>query len=60
VSSELTGLITASYARQVAAVTGARNYTTPVEIPALSVSQAWHVPRTSTRPIIGSGLRFSP
>lgn len=42
-NSGLTGLITARYAQQVAAVTGSRRYDIPVELPVLPVSQAWHV-----------------
>jgi DNA-binding transcriptional LysR family regulator len=41
-NSELTGLISARYARQVAAVTGARVYDVPAELPVLPISQAWH------------------
>jgi DNA-binding transcriptional LysR family regulator len=43
VNSGLTGLITASYAQQVATVTGARLYDIPAELPGLPISQAWHV-----------------
>jgi DNA-binding transcriptional LysR family regulator len=42
-SSQLTGLITASYAAQVAALTGAHLYEIPAELPKLPLSQAWHV-----------------
>ncbi len=42
-SSGLTGLLTGRYARQVAALTGARVYDVPAELPALPVSQAWHL-----------------
>lgn len=42
-NSDLTGLITAGYAHQVAALTGARVYEIPAELPALPLSQAWHV-----------------
>lgn len=42
-SSELTGLISAGYAAQVAALTGARVYEIPAELPAMDLSQAWHV-----------------
>ena len=41
--SELTGLVTAGYAAQVAARTGACVYRIPAELPELSISQAWHV-----------------
>jgi DNA-binding transcriptional LysR family regulator len=41
--SQLTGLITAGYATQVAALTGAHIYQIPAELPGLSLSQAWHV-----------------
>jgi DNA-binding transcriptional LysR family regulator len=43
VSSGLTGLITASYANQTAALTGASVYEIPAELPELELSQAWHV-----------------
>ena len=42
-SSELTGLMTAGYAAQVAALTGAHLYEIPAELPTLPISQAWHV-----------------
>jgi len=42
-SSGLTGLVTASYASQVAALTGARVYEIPASLPTLTISQAWHV-----------------
>lgn len=42
-SSGLTGLVTASYASQVAALTGARVYEIPAALPTLTISQAWHV-----------------
>jgi DNA-binding transcriptional LysR family regulator len=42
-SSELTGLITTSLAAQVAALTGARFYEIPAELPEAQMSQAWHV-----------------
>jgi DNA-binding transcriptional LysR family regulator len=42
-SSQLTGLITASYAAQVATLTGAHLYEIPAELPKLPISQAWHV-----------------
>jgi DNA-binding transcriptional LysR family regulator len=42
-SSELTGLITARHAAQVAALTGAHIYEIPCELPRLPISQAWHV-----------------
>jgi DNA-binding transcriptional LysR family regulator len=42
-SSELTGLITTSLAAQVAALTGARLYEIPAELPQAPMSQAWHV-----------------
>jgi DNA-binding transcriptional LysR family regulator len=42
-SSELTGLITASYASQVAALTGALVYEIPADLPTLPIAQAWHV-----------------
>ena len=42
-NSELTGLITAGYAKQYAALTGARVYEIPAELPAMPLSQAWHV-----------------
>ncbi len=42
-SSALTGLITASYAAQVAALTGAHLYEIPADLPSLPLSQAWHV-----------------
>lgn len=41
--SDLTGLIPASYARQVAALTGAFLFDIPCELPALPISLAWHV-----------------
>ncbi|MCM3920666.1 LysR substrate-binding domain-containing protein [Frankia sp. AiPs1] len=40
--SDLTGLIPAGYAHQVAALTGAHLYEVPAELPALPISQAWH------------------
>lgn len=43
VSSDLTGLIPARYARQVAARTGAHWYEIPAALPTLMISQAWHV-----------------
>jgi len=43
VSSELTGLIPARYASQVAARTGAHCYEIPAALPTLTISQAWHV-----------------
>jgi DNA-binding transcriptional LysR family regulator len=42
-SSQLTGLIPASYAARVAALTGAHLYDIPADLPALPLSQAWHV-----------------
>jgi DNA-binding transcriptional LysR family regulator len=42
-SSQLTGLITASYATQIAALTGAHLYTIPAELPKLPISLAWHI-----------------
>ncbi len=42
-SSQLTGLIPASYAAQVATITGAHVYDIPAELPVLPISQAWHV-----------------
>jgi len=42
-SSELTGLVAASYAAQVAALTGAHVYEIPADLPTLPISQAWHV-----------------
>jgi DNA-binding transcriptional LysR family regulator len=41
--SELTGLITSGYAAQFAALTGAHVYEIPAPLPALPLSQAWHV-----------------
>lgn len=41
--SQLTGLITATYAAQVADLTGARLYQIPADLPKLQISQAWHV-----------------
>ncbi|MFI9275608.1 LysR family transcriptional regulator [Kitasatospora sp. NPDC052896] len=41
--SDMTGLITAGYAAQAAALTGAHVYEIPVDLPSLPVSQAWHV-----------------
>jgi DNA-binding transcriptional LysR family regulator len=41
--SELTGLIPARYARQVADRTGAGSYEIPAVLPALTIAQAWHV-----------------
>lgn len=41
--SELTGLITAGYAAQFAALTGAHVYEIPAQLPALPLAQAWHV-----------------
>jgi DNA-binding transcriptional LysR family regulator len=43
IGSDLTGLIPARYARQVAALTGARCYEIPAPLPRLTMSQAWHV-----------------
>jgi DNA-binding transcriptional LysR family regulator len=43
ISSGLTGLIGARYARQVAVLTGARVFEIPAALPALPISQAWHV-----------------
>ena len=43
VGSDLTGLIPARYARQVADLTGACRYEIPATLPALVMSQAWHV-----------------
>jgi hypothetical protein len=43
VGSDLTGLIPARYARQVADLTGACRYEIPAALPALTMSQAWHV-----------------
>lgn len=43
VSSELTGLVTAGYASQVAALTGAHLYEIPADLAKLPISQAWHV-----------------
>jgi hypothetical protein len=42
-NSELTGLIAAGYAAQVAALGGAHVYEIPAELPTLPLSQAWHV-----------------
>lgn len=42
-NSELTGLIAGRYAEQFAALTGAHVYEIPAELPALPLSQAWHV-----------------
>jgi DNA-binding transcriptional LysR family regulator len=42
-SSELTGLISAGYATQVAALTGAHVYEVPAPLPTLPISQAWHI-----------------
>jgi DNA-binding transcriptional LysR family regulator len=41
--SQLTGLIPASYAGQVAALTGAHIYEIPADLPRLPISEAWHV-----------------
>jgi DNA-binding transcriptional LysR family regulator len=41
--SQLTGLITAGYAAQVAALTGTHLYEIPAELPKLQISQAWHI-----------------
>jgi hypothetical protein len=41
--SDLTGLIPARYARQVAASTGAHCYEIPVTLPTLTMALAWHV-----------------
>jgi DNA-binding transcriptional LysR family regulator len=41
--SELTGLITSSYAAQVSALTGSHIYEIPADLPLLEISQAWHV-----------------
>ncbi|HEX4787978.1 MAG TPA: LysR family transcriptional regulator [Actinospica sp.] len=41
--SELTGLVAAGYAGQVAALTGAHVYEIPAELPRLPLAQAWHV-----------------
>lgn len=41
--SQLTGLISATYAAQVADLTGARRYEIPADLPKLQISQAWHV-----------------
>jgi DNA-binding transcriptional LysR family regulator len=43
VNSELTGLIPARYARQVAIHTGAHCYKISAALPTLTISQAWHV-----------------
>jgi DNA-binding transcriptional LysR family regulator len=43
VGSDLTGLVPARYARQVAVSTGAHCYEVPVTLPTLTMSQAWHV-----------------
>lgn len=42
-SSQLTGLVTASYATQAAALSGAHLYEIPAELPKLPISQAWHI-----------------
>lgn len=42
-SSELTGLVPAMYARQVARLTGAHVYEIPARLPVLPISMAWHV-----------------
>jgi DNA-binding transcriptional LysR family regulator len=42
-SSRLTGLVTASFARQVSATTGARIYEIPATLPLIPISQAWHI-----------------
>jgi DNA-binding transcriptional LysR family regulator len=42
-SSPLTGLIPASYAALVSALTGAHLYEIPADLPTLPLSQAWHV-----------------
>jgi len=41
--SDLTGLLPARYARQVARATGAHVYEIPAELPLLPISQSWHV-----------------
>ncbi len=41
--SQLTGLITATYAAQAAALTGAHVYQIPASLPGLQISQAWHI-----------------
>jgi DNA-binding transcriptional LysR family regulator len=43
IGSELTGLLPAGYARQVAALTGAHMYEIPAELPRLPMLLAWHV-----------------
>jgi DNA-binding transcriptional LysR family regulator len=49
-NSELTGLLPARYAHQVAALTGAHLYAIPAELPTLPMSQAWHVVRHDLDP----------
>jgi DNA-binding transcriptional LysR family regulator len=56
-SSGLTGLVTAGYASQVAALTGARVYEIPAELPTLPISRPGTSATISTRPTTGSGAR---
>jgi DNA-binding transcriptional LysR family regulator len=42
-SSELTGMLPARYALQIAGLTGMHPYPIPAELPSLQISQAWHV-----------------
>jgi DNA-binding transcriptional LysR family regulator len=42
-TSDLTGLLPARYATQVAALSGARAFPVPADLPGLTIAQAWHV-----------------
>jgi DNA-binding transcriptional LysR family regulator len=42
-TSDLVGLFPSRYADQVAAVSGARTFPIPAELPDLTISQAWHL-----------------
>lgn len=42
-TSDLTGLLPAKYAEQVAALSGARTFPVPADLPRLSIQQGWHV-----------------
>lgn len=42
-SSDLTGLVTAGFAKEFASLTGAHVYEIPVDLQKLEISQAWHV-----------------
>jgi DNA-binding transcriptional LysR family regulator len=42
-TSDLTGLLPARYAAQVAALSGARVFPVPADLPRLPIQQGWHV-----------------